>query len=53
MQPPEIPLDIDHTCKKPWPKPVHDNERMPYNLPQKCPACCYIRGWQDRALKEG
>lgn len=48
MQQPEIPLDLDHNCKEPWPISRGHTQKMPRYEPTKCPACCYIRGWQDK-----
>lgn len=52
-----IPLDIDHSCEKhgPYQRISHASwvtrEVKTYSenggREEKCPACCYLRGWKD------
>lgn len=54
---PELPADIDHCCGMGQPGglrwPVGGGyvyQIKASDVPPKgsCPACCYIRGWQDK-----
>ena len=56
MSEPQLPLDIDHTCKTSvlMAKPFVDGRKVSMGAPvygvdaeRKCPACQYERGWRD------
>ena len=54
-----LPLDLDHTCGRPKGEPRWYNEdhNLVYGVrlteERDCPACAYLRGYQDGKENDG